>query len=254
MKHFIETLRLKNELLWNFGLLCLIGSVVCLILVNFVPNPIQGVSGWMKPFKFFLTTAIMAWTMGFYMTFLENHAEVKSYSWSLVILLSVEVILITYQASKGTLSHFNQENDAGKIIFSVMAVAITLFMIHTAYIAWLFQQQKHFEIQGYFVLSIKLALVVTIIFAFEGFIMGAFMKHTIGADDGTSGLAVLNWSKTHGDLRVAHFFGIHALQLIPLFSYFFANKNKDVVILTLLYFLFVTFTMIQALKGKPFWC
>jgi hypothetical protein len=252
MKYFFETLRLKNELLWNYGLLCLIGSILCLILVKIVPTPIQGVSGWMKPFKFFLTTTIISWTMGFYMIFLENQGQVRVYSWSLVILLSVEVILITYQASKGTLSHFNQENEAGKIIFSIMAIAITLFMIHTAYIAWLFQQQKHFEIQGYLVLSIKLALVITVIFAFEGYIMGALMRHTVGAEDGTPGLAVLNWSKTHGDLRVAHFFGIHALQMIPLISYILASNKKDVFFIALVYFLFVTFILIQALRGKPF--
>lgn len=252
MKYVWETLKLKNDLLWYFGWLCLFGGLICLILVKTVPNPIQGVSGWLKPFKFFLSTTLFAWTMAFYMHYLENQTQVQIYSWSLIVLLSIEIILITYQASQGRLSHFNQEDAGGKIIFSIMALAITLFILHTAYMGLLFQKQKTFIIPDYLVLSIKLAIGITVVFAFEGFTMGAILRHTVGAQDGTTGLPLLNWSKTHGDLRVAHFFGIHALQIIPLVSFVWANSRKDVVWLTIVYFVFVTFTLIQALRGKSF--
>ena len=42
--------------------------------------------------------------------------------------------------------------------------------------------------------------------------------HTIGAPDGTPGLPLVNWSRTHGDLRIPHFFGLHGLQAIPLLA------------------------------------
>ena len=252
MKYFFETLKLKNETLLYFGLICLIAGIFCLVLSKLNPNPILGISGWIKPFKFCLSITIMAWTMGYYMQFLNNQSQVNIYNWSLIVFLSIEIILIIYQAARGKISHFNQEDAAGAFIFIAMAFAITIFMLHTAFIAVLFFTQDKFVASEVLILAIQLSFIITVIFAFEGFAMGALLKHTVGAEDGSAGLPIVNWSKNHGDLRVAHFFGMHALQLIPIFSVLIARSKRDVIIIALVYFAFVTFTLVQAFMAKPF--
>lgn len=79
--------------------------------------------------------------------------------------------------------------------------------------------------------------------------MGAQLKHTIGANDGSEGLLITNWSKQYGDLRVAHFFGIHALQILPLLGYYVFTSKNSIILFSCAYFLAVCYTLLKALKG-----
>ena len=53
-----------------------------------------------------------------------------------------------------------------------------------------------------------------------------FGAHTVGAPDGGPGLPVANWSENHGDLRVAHFIGLHGMQIIPLIGWWLLRRKR----------------------------
>jgi hypothetical protein len=242
----------RNELLFYFGCLAMLGGVICSILMALTSVQVAGVNAYLKPMKFFFSVALFAWTMAHYMQYLTEQKQVAIYSWMCVIGLAFELFAITLQASQGKLSHFNVSSAFDSALFSAMGIVISIVMLHTAYIGYLFFQQKEFVITMELVWAIRLGIIITVVFAFEGGMMGAQLRHTVGAPDGGAGLPVLNWSKHHGDLRVAHFLGIHALQIIPLFAALFAKNIQQVIFTSALYFVLVSLTLIQALRGKAF--
>jgi hypothetical protein len=65
---------------------------------------------------------------------------------------------------------------------------------------------------------------------------------------------VLNWSKNHGDLRIAHFVGMHALQVLPFVGFWLLKKPVEIIALASVYALLAFYLFVRALGGKPlFW-
>ena len=87
--------------------------------------------------------------------------------------------------------------------------------------------------------------------------MSSQLGHAVGVPEGSAGLPVVNWSTEGGDLRVAHFLGLHGLQAIPLFALLHerfrpASATIATFIFALVYTAAFTGTFIQALYGRPF--
>ena len=102
-----------------------------------------------------------------------------------------------------------------------------------------------------YVWGIRLALLFFVIFALEGGAMAAMLRHTVGGTDGSRGIALLNWSRGHGDLRIAHSLGMHALQLFPLFGYYIAKNSMATKAFAFLYVITVVAVLVEALMGLP---
>jgi hypothetical protein len=252
MLYFLENLKTKNESLFYFGLLCFIFAMICLVLSKLSNTQVFNVSAWIKPFKFSFSTFLYSWTMAWFCSYLPSF-NISFFNWSVIILLGFEIIYIAIQASRGQLSHFNQSSPLYATLYSMMAIAATLISLYTAYIGILFFKNSFPDLPDYYVWSIRLGIILFVIFSLEGFVMGAKLTHTIGGTDGSEGIPLLHWSKQFGDPRIAHFIGMHALQVLPVLSYYFLKDTKLTFGFAILYAFLAVFTLVQALQGKAFY-
>jgi hypothetical protein len=250
MIDFIQNLKERNETLFYFGLVCLFFSFFFLILTKVTNTQVFGVNAWYKPFKFAFSTFTFVWAMSWYCFYLPNF-NFTFFNWTMIILLGFEIIYIAIQAGRGQLSHYNMSNSFYTTMYSLMAIAATLVTIYTAYVGYLFFKHTFPTLPNYYVWAIRLAIILFVIFSFEGFAMGSRLNHSVGALNDNSNWFILGWSKTVGDLRVSHFIGMHALQILPFFSFYFLKSTKLTVLLSIIYGILALLTLVQALKGKP---
>lgn len=248
---WLSELQERNSILFWFGILCLAGGMLAAGMIQFSTTRVLGINAWIKPMKFFLSVWIFSWTMGWLLFELHQPKAVYQYSIMVVIVMVIELGIISWQAANGRLSHFNVSSPLYGMLFSIMGIAIVTLTVWTFVIGLRFFKLDTNDIQAGYLWGIRLGILLFIIFSFQGGIMGSKLAHTIGAADGGTGIPVLNWSRQYGDLRVAHFFGIHALQLLPLLGYYAFRTSQAIIIVAVIYFLAVTYFLVQALRGIP---
>lgn len=251
MIYFIQELKIRNETQFYYGLVCLLASFAFLILTRMTSTQVYNVSAWYKPFKFAFSTFLYAWAMAWYCAYLKDF-NIGFFNWAIIILLGFEIIYIAIQAGRGQLSHYNRSNGFYAGMYSLMALAATLVTVFTAYVGILFFVNDFPDLPNHYLWGIRLGIAIFVIFSFEGFVMGSRLTHTIGGPDGSPGIWLLGWSKTFGDPRVAHFIGMHALQVLPVLSFYIFRNTRITIIISILYGLLALYTLVQALKGKPF--
>lgn len=227
--------------LWNssppltaVGLVMLVvaaGSVAGIFLDTRI---ITGAPAWLKPFKFAVSTAIYSLTLAWIFQWLSAWPRVRRIvGWTTAIVFVLEVAIIDAQAWRGTTSHFNVSTLLDGILFGIMGVAIVVQTFVSVAVAMaLWRQQFSDRALGW---ALRLGMTLTIVGALTGPLMtrptaeqleavraGGRMTitgaHSVGGVDGGPGVPVTGWSREHGDLRVPHFIGLHAIQSLALIA------------------------------------
>jgi hypothetical protein len=130
---------------------------------------------------------------------------------------SFEIVYITVQAARGLASHYNVGDPFHAAMYTLMGLAaVTLTAVSPA-IALLLWRDRPSHWSTAFWLSVVLGLVLTFVLgAGAGAVLSAGDGHWIGGvRSDANGVPVFGWSRTGGDLRAAHFLGMHALHVLP---------------------------------------
>ncbi|MGA4945006.1 hypothetical protein [Streptomyces cinereoruber] len=183
---------------------------------------------WAKPFKFSVSFVAYALSLAWMLSLLPRGRRTGWWAGTVVAVASaVEMVLITLQVVRGTQSHFNQATPFDNAVFQIMGGTVVVLWLGALVIALLLLRARILDRATARV--VRLSSLIALAGAAVGFLMvrptpeqlasddppivGA---HSVGVPDGGPSMPVTGWATTGGDLRVAHFFGMHALQLLPL--------------------------------------
>jgi hypothetical protein len=189
---------------------------------------------------------------------------------------AVEMVLIVGQVIRGRQSHFNELTAFDAAIWRTMGATIVALWLGTLVIAVLVMRQRLADRAVTW--SVRAGVALALVGMSVGFLMirptqeqaaadadrAIVGAHSVGVADGGPGMPLTGWSTTGGDLRIPHFVGMHALQLLPLLALLlavlgtrFAALRSDRVRLQLLvvasggYAGLVALLTWQALRGQP---
>lgn len=239
------------------GVISFVCFAALIVIGMFDSTQVLGVNRWIKPIKFFISISIFVWTVAVYLNFLKGYdRSARFISWGMIVVFSIEMIIIVTQAGRGTTSHFNIKTPLDGILFAIMGMAIFFNTLLAAHLLFLYFKAE-IELPNAILWGMRLGIIVFLLGSIQGGYMSAQPGHAVGVADGGAGLPLVNWSTTGGDLRVAHFFGLHAIQSVPIAAYVLEKFTPNLsTILTFVfaigYFSFFSFLFIQALFGRPF--
>ena len=223
-----------------------------------------GVAIWRKPLKFEISLAVFFATLALYVRWLPPRVVAARwhgwYAASVVAATVAEMAWILGAAALGTGSHFNQATPAAATLFALAGVFALYFTAVTAVYGVMIWRSpagpRSPALRLGLAAGLVLTFVLTVVFAATMAQTGSHLVGGAGSDAG--GLALMGWSRTAGDLRVAHFFGTHAMQALPLGALVAAALLPPrpavaaTAVLALAYVAFSAALFAQALAGQPF--
>ncbi|MBA3440844.1 MAG: hypothetical protein H0T92_13340 [Pyrinomonadaceae bacterium] len=257
---FCRELFRRNKILASVALANLILFFVLAFIAPFDSHVILGVNRWFKPMKFALSIAIYTGTLAWLLAYIAHRTwAMRVISWGVGVSMIVEIFCILLQPARGTTSHFNTATGFDVAVFSLMGIMIIVNTLLAACAFILFFTTTA-PLPAAYLWGIRLGLGIFILAGIEGTFMLSRSSHSVGLHDGGPGLPFVNWSRGGGDLRIAHFMSLHALQLIPLAGFVLHRHSRKLPIsdptrwtfvFASVYVSLATLLFLQAMMGRP---
>jgi hypothetical protein len=234
---------------------------------------------WFKPLKFAVSIVIYAVTWAWLYAYLPRSRLVRWSTTIIAAMLAIEYVVIVGQVVRGRQSHFNVATVVDAALWATMATSIVVLWIANLVVAaylirrrvggrpltWAARAGAVISLFGAAVAFLMTRPTAAQLAALrDGTFAGLIGGHSVGVVDGGPIMPVTGWSTTAGDLRIAHFVGLHALQALPLVAVLLALlagrmallraeavRTRLVVIASAGYAGLTLLTLWQALRGQP---
>lgn len=255
----VATLLARDRLLAVSALACAALFVGLAALAPFDDTLITGVNRWIKPMKFAISIAIFLATIAWFTPEISpaHRRARRLITRTMVVTMAIEIVCIVGQAARGTTSHFNERTALDGAIFSLMGIAITINTLAVAAMLWALRRDTPPPRAGY-LWGVRFGLALFVLGSLLGFVIVANRGHSVPGPDGGAGLPFVNWAVDQGDLRIAHFIGLHALQALPLLGAALdrsaaapATRTGVLAAAATLWLMVVGVTLALALGGRP---
>lgn len=246
--------------------------LVCSLAYPFETRTVNDINVWIKPIKFQLSLGLMLLTVWLLLPLLPRGLRatrrLRAACAVLVGAAVFDLLLFTLQSARGTASHFNHATRLDSTLYSASGVAALLMVVTVTWLGWqLWRHRPSAGVAGVhrglmlgaawgLMLGALLTLVTAGIMSAEVLVRTGHWVGGAGSD--ASGLPLVGWSTTGGDLRVPHFFATHLMQALPLLGWAldrWAPAGRVDGLLgagALLGVAVVAGTFVQAAKGIPF--
>lgn len=259
----LDRMHRDAPVLTGLGLLLVLSLAPTVAAMQLDDRLFRGNSIWLKPVKFQIALAIYVLTLAVYARWLPPSLRTarwfRVYIGIVTVSILAELVWIGGAAALGTASHFNVSTPLWSLLYTLMGVfAVTLTSASLVFgiAIW---RHRDTGLPGALHQSVALGLVLT--FLLTVVVAGALASGNgplVGVPTpGDTGLPILGWSRSAGDLRVAHFLATHALHVLPLVglgaALALADRSARIVVLlsAAAYAALVLATFAQALAGLP---
>jgi hypothetical protein len=249
----------RQPLLARYGIAVLLLSFATLALQAVDPRTLHGVNVWVKPTKFLVSVGVFAltsaWFYGYVRPERRRSRALHFAARVLVASATFELLYIAFQASRGLDSHFNTTAPVYQIMYGLMGLAAVLLIGTVLPLAWEIGRRPAAALTRDFAAAVVIGLVLTVLL---GGGLGGYMSsqtgHSVGLDGGK--VAMFGWNRSGGDLRIAHFLGIHAEQALPILALLVAGwrpalRWAAIAAGTLAYAGVTLAVFAQAVAGRP---
>ena len=257
----------------------MVGLAVVSAVGYFVDDRILvGVPIWAKPLKFSVSFALYSISLAWMVSRFARPRRRRIAWWTGTVLVgasSLEMVAIVGQVIRGEQSHFNDSTPFNHAVFLSMGGLVSVIFTATIAIAVMLTRDSPTADRAA-TWAVRLGLALSVAGMSVGFLIlrptdaqlaqGADAPirgaHSVGVIDGGPSLPLLGWSTTGGDLRIPHFVGMHALQILPLLAIALTLipaarrlheriRVRIVLLAAFAYTGLLALTLWQALRGQP---